>query len=71
MNARSRNATDVKVEGNDAWITVTTASTDGSSVMECSTLLGATTPDSGETITVIYTDGVEELCQWPDEVSAD
>lgn len=57
-----RQATEIRVEGKDAWVTVPA---DSSSVLECLQMLPAVMPD--ETLTVIYSDGVEEQCEWPDE----
>lgn len=58
--AMTKNATDIRVEGADAWVTVPV---DSSSSLECLQLLPAR--GDGETLTVIYSDGVEELCEWP------
>lgn len=63
--AKLKNAVDIKVDGKDAWVTVPVESTSATSVLECLQLLPAAEP--GETLTVIYSDGVEELCEWPDE----
>ncbi|MFL0578733.1 hypothetical protein [Dietzia sp. 179-F 9C3 NHS] len=63
--ASIRNATDVRVEGDDAWVTVPTESTSATAMLDCLQLLPAR--QDGETLTVIYSDGVEELCEWPDD----
>ena len=63
--ASIRNATDVRVEGDDAWVTVPTESTSATAVLDCLQLLPAR--QDGESLTVIYADGVEELCEWPDD----
>src|SRR5690606_13404083 len=58
-----RKATDIRVEGTDAWVTVPEASTDTTSFLVCLQLLPARM--DGETLTVIFSDGVEEVCEWP------
>lgn len=63
--ANVKKATEIKVEGKDAWVTVPVASTSASSILECLQLLPASLPD--ETLTVIFSDGVEELCVWPED----
>lgn len=64
--ARVKNATDIRVEGNHAWVSVPTESTSATSVLDCLQLLPALT-DGEETLTVIFADGVEEECAWPEE----
>lgn len=60
--ANVKKATEIRVEGNDAWVTVPVESTSSSSMLECLQLLPARA--EGETLTVIFSDGVEELCEW-------
>lgn len=64
---RIKDAVDVRIEGNDAWITTSVESTSMSAILECLHYLPASTPGV-ETITLIYSDGVEELCEWPEDI---
>lgn len=60
--AMAKKATDIRVEGDHAWVTVPVESTSASSILECLQLLPAR--EDGETLTVIFSDGVEQLCEW-------
>lgn len=64
--ARLKKATEIRVEGSDAWVTVPVESTSASSMLECLQLLPASKPGE-ETLTVVFSDGVEELCEWTEE----
>lgn len=61
-----KNATDIRVEGDHAWVSVPTESTSATSVLDCLQLLPALI-EGKETLTVIFADGVEEECAWPEE----
>ena len=64
--ARVKGATDIRVEGTAAWVTVTNASSDAMALLDCLHLLPAIV-EGEETLTVIFADGVEEECAWPEE----
>lgn len=63
--ATIRKATSIEIDGPHARVTVPEASTDTMSVLVCLQLLPARM--DGETLTVIYSDGVEEVCEWPED----
>ncbi len=64
--AELKQATDIVVDGDDAWVTVPVPSTSPNARVTCTQLLLAATIRGKETLTVIYSDGVEELCEWPE-----
>lgn len=63
--AKLKQATDITVEGDDAWVSVPVPSTSPNAQVTCLQLLPARAGEN-ETLTVIYDDGVEEVCEWPE-----
>lgn len=60
--AKIKDAVNIEVNGLDGRVTLPRSSAE-SSIMDCLHLLPAASGD-GETLTLIYSDGVEELCEW-------
>lgn len=60
--AKMKDAVSIEVDGLDGRVELPVASADAN-IMDCLNLLPARSGE-GETLTLIYSDGVEEVCEW-------